>query len=129
MKKQHRGSVSERRAGRRGGASASPRRLVAAVATTAKPRAGEAKGSVAVVERFGAARARAHAIPIPLTLEEACLLVGQGVEAERFAVTALESLAEEMFSVAGDCVDDSPVLMALAERTKLAARVARLLSE
>jgi hypothetical protein len=79
-----------------------------------------------------AARRLAQDVPIPLTLGEACELIGRDLDPENFASSALESIADQIeitsVLVETDSSGESWRLFAnLAERAKFASRIAKLL--
>lgn len=111
----------------------SPKELLAAVTEAATPRTDEPAGSAEQVARFSAARDQVKKIHILLTLQEACLLIGESVEPDSFAQSAFSALAEELDAVAlidgsNTDIDISLPLKSIAERARLASRIERQLS-
>ena len=109
-------------------------RLVGAVNDASRPRPGEVPGCAASIDRFGEALEQLKAMPVALTLDEACRIIGEGVEPQRFAWTAFEALALEIEAVAaidggGTTIEVSRPLLGIAERARLASKIARQLSE
>jgi hypothetical protein len=138
MKKQQRGGGSKARNGGRtaeqGPMEPSPRELLDAIVEARKLQPGETSGCAAAVNRFNEATDRVKAIPITLTLEEVCRLIGEGVDAQRFASTAFDALAHEIEAVAA--IDGSGTgtevwrpLLSIAERARLASKVEKRLSK
>lgn len=122
----------QRRPGKRHD-SAAKATLEAARADMAAARGGE-PGSAADVDFFNDALRRAANIRITITLEQACKVIGDGVEPHRFAATAFEAIAEDL-AIATDMVATSPnasegwrLMAGMANRVRFAAEIERRLS-
>lgn len=76
----------------------------------------------------GKARGAIGAIPVPMTLNEICALMGPNCRAEDFASSAFETLAGQLYAVAslaesGGTYDGWQVVENIVERMKCAGQV------
>lgn len=86
------------------------------------------KQYIADCEEMGTLRASIGEIPVPMTLNEICRLMGPECRAENFAASALDTLASQLYAVAGlaerdGSYDGWQVVENIVDRMKCAGEV------